>query len=984
MELLIVLLVGLLIAIVILPFIALAKANSAKRGVDHLVARLSALENELRSLGQETASAPRSAAPADAKAFGVPPPLPLITPAPVVPGRSEPPPIPQEFVAASAPQIVKPAKPPIDWEQFMGAKLFAWIGGLALFLGVAFFVKYSFEHNLVPPELRVAIGFVVGAGLIVGGLLLRQKENAVTAQTLCATGVLVLYAVTFACRAYYHFQFFGLVPTFLLMTLITAVAFVLAVRLNAIVVAVLGIAGGFLTPVLLSTGQDNPLGLFGYVALLDIGMLALAQRQRWNALPILGAIGTALMQFAWVAAFFVPEKYFAGNKVLIAMTVFVAFQALFLAAAGWAKRVGKINRELLICALAMAAVAMFATFYFLSFQTIAQRPGLLFSYLFVVDFGVLALTLLESSVLIAQPLAGLAAFLLLGTWTGNHLTNANLHTALGFYFVFALFHAAAPLALQRLRNIEIQWWSHVFPALVLLLAVMPVFQLTELSLLIWPFVLIVDLIAIVLALATARLIPVIAVLVLTLVAVGMWLWRIPSELVGLPTALFILAGFAVFFFVATSWVARRAEPGAKFATQLPALSATLPFLLLIMVTVRLPLANPSPVFGLAFLLVILLLGMSVIFSLDLLPAVALVCVLALEHAWHFEHFDPTRATPPLIWDLGFYALFTVFPFIFHQKFAGRTAPWATAALAGPLHFYLAYQVIRTAYPGVAPGLIPAAFGLPPLVGLSVLLKRTPLNSPARNAQLALFGGATLFFITLIFPVEFERQWITVGWALEGAALCWLFRRVPHPELRLAGVGLLVVVFLRLALNPAVLSYHPRAAFPILNWYLYTYGVATLCLFAAARLLAPPRHLVLGRNARPLLYTLGTVLAFLILNIEIADYFSTPGTAALTFQFSGNFARDMSYSIAWGLFALLLLVVGMRKRTAPARYAGLALLGITVVKLFLHDLSQLDQLYRIGAFVVVAVIAILASFLYQRFLAAARRNNEPKSAVSTAH
>src|SRR5712664_2763904 len=61
-------------------------------------------------------------------------------------------------------------------------------------------------------------------------------------------------------RKCYHFAFFGLIPTFLLMTLITAVAFLLSVRLNAIVVAVLGIAGGFLTPILLSTNQDNPLG----------------------------------------------------------------------------------------------------------------------------------------------------------------------------------------------------------------------------------------------------------------------------------------------------------------------------------------------------------------------------------------------------------------------------------------------------------------------------------------------------------------------------------------------------------------------------------------------------------------------------------------------------------------------------------------------------------------------------------------------------
>jgi hypothetical protein len=731
--------------------------------------------------------------------------------------------------------------------------------------------------------------------------------------------------------------------------------------------------------------------------MLDIALLALAQKQRWNSLAILGAIGTALMQWAWVGAFFVSEKYFAGNKIFIFMAVFVGFQALFLAATEWAKRTGKANTKLSASAIGLGAVAMISAFYLLGFEVVAHRPALLFTYLFVIDLGLLALTLTERRLALVQVVAGLAAFIFLGTWTGSYLTVGHIYTALGFYFVFALFHAATPIALQRLHKIEVPRWTHIFPALALLLVLIPLFRVTELSLLVWPFVFVIDVLAIGLAIATATLFPVVVVLVLTLVAIGAWLLRIPTELTGLSTALVILACFAIFFFVAVSWACRRLiKPGthapnlfgklsdpANLSVQLPALSATLPFLLLIMVALQLPLANPSPVFGLALLLVILLLGMSEIFSLDLIPAVALVCVLGLEHAWHVEHFDPAHATLPLIWYLGFCVLFTIFPFVFHRRFAEKTIPWATAALARPLHFYLIYQLIRTAYPSGIPGLVPVVFAVPALLGLFVLLKRTPLTSSARNAQLALFGGAALFFITLIFPIQFDRQWITVGWALEGAALCWLFNRVPHPGLRLAGVGLLVVVFVRLALNPAVLSYHPRAAFPIFNWYLYTYGIATVCLFVAARLLAPPRNRVLGHNVRPLLYTLGAVLAFFTVNIEIADYFSTPGVAALTFQFSGNFARDMSYSIAWALFALLLLIVGIRKRTAATRYAGLGLLGITIVKLFFHDLSQLDQLYRIGAFIAVAVIAILASFLYQRFLAAVTKNNETNTAVSPA-
>jgi len=216
-----------------------------------------------------------------------------------------------------------------------------------------------------------------------------------------------------------------------------------------------------------------------------------------------------------------------------------------------------MNHELLASALGLAAVAIVSTFYLLSFETIAQRPTLLFSYLFVVDLGMLALTLLESRLLIVDALAGLAAFILLAAWTNHDLTMAHLYTALTFYFIFALSHSATPLALQRLRSVQIPWWSHAFPAFALLLVLMPILQLAGISIVIWPFVLIVDLLAIALALATATLLPILAVLLLTLVAIGGWLLRIPTELTGLPTALFILAGFAIFFMVAASWASRR-------------------------------------------------------------------------------------------------------------------------------------------------------------------------------------------------------------------------------------------------------------------------------------------------------------------------------------------------------------------------------------------------------------------------------------------
>ena len=275
----------------------------------------------------------------------------------------------------------------------------------------------------------------------------------------------------------------------------------------------------------------------------------------------------------------------------------------------------------------------------------------------------------------------------------------------------------------------------------------------------------------------------------------------------------------------------------NLATLLPAFSAVLPFLLLIMATLRLPLANPSPVFGVALLLVLLLLGVTRFFAQDFMPAIALVCVAALEAAWHFNRFDPAHATQPLTWYLVFFAVFALFPFVFLKKFSDKTVPWATAALAVVPQFLLIYQLVKRAWPNQMMGLLPAAFAIPPLLSLAVVLKRIPAETKARLTQLAFFGGVGLFFITLIFPIQFDKQWVTIGWALEGAALLWLWHRVPHNGLRIVGVGLLCVAFGRLALNPAVLEYHPCSATAIWNWYLYAYGLTTLCLFAGAKLVA---------------------------------------------------------------------------------------------------------------------------------------------------
>jgi uncharacterized membrane protein len=192
--------------------------------------------------------------------------------------------------------------------------------------------------------------------------------------------------------------------------------------------------------------------------------------------------------------------------------------------------------------------------------------------------------------------------------------------------------------------------------------------------------------------------------------------------------------------------------------------------------------------------------------------------------------------------------------------------------------------------------------------------------------------------------------------------------VPHEGLLRLGFGLLTSSFFRLALNPAVLSYHERSEWPVWNWFLYTYGLVALAMFAAAWWLAPPRDRLDEWPVHSLLWSYGGVLLFLLLNIEIADYFTPVGGRFISIHWGGDFARSMTFSISWALFALVLLITGFRLDAKGARYAGIGLMVVTLLKLFFHDLENLGSIYPIGALIAVAVIALGASFLYQRFCA----------------
>ena len=201
-------------------------------------------------------------------------------------------------------------------------------------------------------------------------------------------------------------------------------------------------------------------------------------------------------------------------------------------------------------------------------------------------------------------------------------------------------------------------------------------------------------------------------------------------------------------------------------------------------------------------------------------------------------------------------------------------PWAAAALAGPLHFYLIYDLIRLCLSErssrFGAGRVWAA-----LVTRTVGARQTHAgHQPRTKRATRAVRRCRAVFHHPDFPNR-VRPPMDHGGLGPGrcSALLALSPRTASGTApcrrRIACRGIHAA-----RANPAVLSYHPRAAFPILTGIFTPTASRRSCLFAAGRLLAPPRNRVLGGNALPLLYTLGTMLAFLIVNIEIADYFST--------------------------------------------------------------------------------------------------------------
>ncbi len=255
---------------------------------------------------------------------------------PIAPAAVEPAPaeVPGEVVIpapAPAPVPVQPRAP--AFETNIGLTLVNRIGVITLVLGMAFFFKWAVDNQWIGPAGRVILGLIAGLGALGVADALWQKGQRTFAQGITAVGLGILYLAMYAAFAYYQ-----LIPqsmAFVSMVAFTALGAALALRYASVAMAMLGLVGGYLTPILLSTGEDHPWFLFSYILVLNVAALALARTKQWRPLEILSLIATTVVYVSWFDQKFLPEKRFVAT--LFALIYYALFsetmvQALFLIA----------------------------------------------------------------------------------------------------------------------------------------------------------------------------------------------------------------------------------------------------------------------------------------------------------------------------------------------------------------------------------------------------------------------------------------------------------------------------------------------------------------------------------------------------------------------------------------------------------------------------------------------------------------------------
>ncbi|HEY6902433.1 MAG TPA: DUF2339 domain-containing protein, partial [Puia sp.] len=317
--------------LVIFLFIILITIILAARS--SILGKMDRLEQELVRLRESLARGPvtpvEKAAPVEK--IAPPPPKSVEPPVETEPYKPIPRPVVQAPVTPveNIAPVPEPPRVQKDWEKFIGENLVSKIGIAILVLAIGFFVKYAIDNDWIGPVGRVGVGVLCG-GILIGVAHWLRKSYHAFSSVLVGGGLAALY-FTIA-LAFHQYHLFGQVPAFIIMLVITAFSVLLSLLYDRQELAIIALAGGFITPFLVSTGEGNFRVLFTYLLILNTGLLVIAYYKAWRLLNILAFGFTTILFGSWLlslpydapAPTYRTGLYFAGGFYLLFFVINIA------------------------------------------------------------------------------------------------------------------------------------------------------------------------------------------------------------------------------------------------------------------------------------------------------------------------------------------------------------------------------------------------------------------------------------------------------------------------------------------------------------------------------------------------------------------------------------------------------------------------------------------------------------------------------------
>jgi uncharacterized membrane protein len=241
-------------------------------------------------------------------------------------------------------------------ESVIGGQWLNRLGIIAVLVGLSYFLKLAIENNWIGPATRVLIGLAAGVGLLLWSERFRKRGFEGFSYSLKALALGILYLSLWAA-----FQLYHLVPAvvaFAGMVLVTLTSAALSMALGSELIAAFALIGGLLTPVLVSTNQNQEISLLTYLLLLDLGTFWVAAVRGWRRLLFAALVGTLLLSAGWAQAFY-------SDSQLITTVLFATIFFLLFATIPFLGRGAESQPEMLQALLLLNAVAYFAALFWM-------------------------------------------------------------------------------------------------------------------------------------------------------------------------------------------------------------------------------------------------------------------------------------------------------------------------------------------------------------------------------------------------------------------------------------------------------------------------------------------------------------------------------------------------------------------------------------------------------------------------------------------